>query len=367
MNNPIRVLCVFSNLNRGGAESMCMNLYRHIDKSKVQFDFIKHTEAVGDYENEISILGGRIYTAPRLNYYNILPYQRWWKRHLRNHPEHQIIHGHFYTISAFYLKVARSLGRVTIAHAHSCEPYEKGLRASLRRYILKQIEKNADYCFACSKAAGEWLFPNRKYRVLANAVDSEVYRYSLETGEKVRTELGIDQHQLVIGTVGSIYEIKNPEAVCKIFKRIHEKNVSSRLLWVGNGPMLEQMQELLTREKLIEYVIFTGVRNDVSRLLQAMDAFILPSRFEGLPVVLVEAQAAGLHCYCSDVITEEVNICNLCTFLPNSHYDKWAEVILSSNLNKYNTSDAIIQAGYDIRCTSKRLEEFYRRITVKGN
>lgn len=366
MNGPIRVLCVFSTLNRGGAETMCMNLYRHIDRNKVQFDFVKHTEAVGDYEEEIGVLGGRIYAAPRLKYYNLLPYLQWWKKHLIDHPEHQIIHGHFYTIAAFYLQVARNLGRVTIAHAHCCEPYEKGLKASLRRYILKQVEKNADYCFACSKAAGKWLFPNRKFRVLPNAVDSEEYRYSFESREKVRAELGLDQHQLVIGTVGGIYERKNPVAICKIFKRIYDHNSSSRLLWVGNGPMLGLVQELLTKERLIEYVIFTGVRNDVSRLLQAMDAFILPSRFEGLPVVLIEAQAAGLHCYCSDAITEEVNICNLCTFLPNNRYDKWAEGILSADLNKYNTSDAIVKAGYDIRCTSKRLEKFYRRITEKG-
>lgn len=365
MDDPIRVLCVFSTLDRGGAESMCMNLYRHMDRSKVQFDFVKHTNMTGQFEDEIKSLGGNIYQAPRLKYYNIISYNKWWKKHLSEHPEHQIIHGHFYTISAVYLKAAKKMGRLTIAHAHSCEPYKKGLRAGLRRQLLSQIEKQADYCFACSKAAGRWLFPHRKFRILPNAIDTAAFEYSEDIRNKIRNALGIQEKQLLIGTVGSIYDIKNPMAVCEIFKAVHSQRPDARFLWVGDGPMLGQVQKKLTEDELIRAVIFTGVRDDVNKLLQAMDAFILPSHFEGLPVVLIEAQAAGVHCYCSDVITKEVNICDLCTFLPNTNYKLWAYKILEDTLEKTVMFEKVKNAGYDIHSCANKLQNFYIDVNNK--
>ena len=359
MDDPIRVLCVFSTLDRGGAESMCMNLYRHMDRSKVQFDFVKHTNMTGRFEDEIKSLGGNIYQAPRLNYYNIISYNKWWKKHLSEHPEHQIIHGHFYTISAVYLKAAKRMGRLTIAHAHSCEPFQKGLKAGFRRYLLRQIEKHADFCFACSQEAGKWLFPHRKYMVFPNAIDAKAFEFSEDIRREMRNELSIGEKQLLIGTVGSIYEIKNPLAICEIFKEIHKRKPDSCFLWVGDGGMRHQAEQKLIDENLIQSVIFTGIRDDVNELLQAMDVFILPSRFEGFPVVLVEAQAAGVRCYCSDIITREVNICGLCTYLPNDKHELWANRILGDELGKKKMSKKIIESGYDIHDSARNLKNFY--------
>ena len=149
MSKPIRVLCVFSTLDRGGAECMCMNLYRHIDRSQVQFDFVKHTEAAGEFEPEILRLGGRIYSAPRYSPSAHLAYLRWWRKHLKAHPEHRIVHFHYFTMAAIAAPTVRRCGCYTITHAHTS-------RADSRKkaLLLKTVGRRTDACFACSTAAG---------------------------------------------------------------------------------------------------------------------------------------------------------------------------------------------------------------------
>ncbi len=353
MTNPIRVLCVFSTLDRGGAETMVMNLFRYIDKSQIVFDFVKHTEQIGAYEEEIKQLGGQIFSAPRYKMYNNLCYVHWWRRFLTEHTEYQIIHGHFFTISSVYLKLAKRYRLVTVAHSHASK-----VDSVLGKALAKEIEKKADYCFACSQAAGKWLFPHRDFTVLNNAVDAQRFVFNPSVREQYRSNLKLGE-AFVLGTVANFSLVKNPFGLIEIFKAVHTVNPRTKLLWVGDGGLRTEIEKKLRDEELTDSVILTGTREDVPALLQAMDIFLLPSFYEGLPVVLIEAQAAGLPCIVSDTVTREADITGLCHSLPLDDTARWADAILSDHTERKDTSQQIIDAGYDIHTTAKWLQEFY--------
>ena len=360
INTPIRVLCVFSTLDRGGAESMCMNLYRHLNRDIVQFDFVKHTTRIGAFEKEINELGGRIFTAPRMSIKGILEYKKWWKNHFDNHSEHQIVHGHYFTASAIYFKVAKKCNRVTIGHMHIAQ-YD----SYIKQLLCSQIEHYADYCLACGWDAGKLLYPHRHFIVLNNAIDASQFQYNAEVREEYREKLGLNE-SIVIGIVANFGEHKNPLGVIELFNQLSKMNSRYRLLWIGTGgEFLEKVKARVEKYGLQSKVILLGARNDVSSLLQAMDAFLLPSLYEGLPVVLIEAQAAGLQCFVSECVTKEVNITGRCTFLPLDQWEKWEASIRESNLQHINTYDQIIDAGYDISYTATMLQNMY--ITIARN
>ena len=329
MAEPIRVLCVFSRLDRGGAETMCMNLYRHMDRSKVQFDFVKHTPDKGLFEDEIVCLGGRVFEAPRFVGKNYFSYEKWWNNHFASHPEHRIVHGHFFTISPIYFRFAKRNGCTTIAHSHCTKDIKTSIKAYAKKLILKRIEKHSDYCLSCSKLAGEWLFRKKPFSVLKNAIDTEKFSFSEEERERQRKKLGISGETLLCGTVGRFDYQKNPFGLIDIYKKVKESIPNSQLLWIGDGSLRPQIERKIAEAGLSESVILTGVRNDVNHLMQAMDVFLLPSFFEGLPVVAIEAQAAGLPSLLSDTISEEVAITDLCKLLPLDRLDLWLEAICS--------------------------------------
>lgn len=362
MSEPIRILCVFSSLDRGGAESMCMNLYRHIDRSKVQFDFVKHAHSVGAFEEEIYSLGGRIFEAPRYKIYNHIDYCQWWRHHLKQHPEHKIVHGHFFGISSVFFSVAKKMDRITVGHSHCTPSVEGGIKTRFKRHLISKIESCSDYCFACSTPAGQWVFPHKPFTVLNNAIDTQQFTYSSEVRERVRSAFGLGD-ALVLGTVGRIVYQKNPMGVIEIFRAVKQRRSDAKLLWVGELFMRTEVETKLREYDLEDSVIFTGVRSDVNELYQAMDVFIFPSNYEGLGIVAVEAQNAGLPTFCSDQVPEEAKLTDLCHFLPLGDYDKWANAILTTDLShRRDTMQEIIDAGYDIHATSKWLEEFYLEI-----
>ena len=360
MEKTIRILCVFSTLDCGGAETMCMNIYRNIDRTKVQFDFVKHTNKPCVYDEEIRALGGRIYEVCPYRVYNHIEYCIWWHNHFKKHPEHRVIHGHFATVASVYLGIANKYGCVTIAHSHFT--FGRSSVDSISRFfkwkIMKQTERIAKVCFACSKEAGEWIYPHRKYYVINNAVDAEKFAFNINIRTEIKEEWGLID-KFVVGTVGTIKEVKNPYGTIKIFKEIYERNKKSVLLWIGDGPMRLEIEERLRIEGIDKNVILSGVRTDVNRLMQAMDVFILPSYSEGLPVVLVEAQASGLPCFVSDVVTKEVDITGLCNFMPVNQYSKWAESVLSVKNEREDKSTDIRRAKYDIKETTRRLQNYY--------
>ena len=367
---PIRVLCVFSTLDRGGAESMCMNLYRHIDRGKVQFDFVKHTHKKGAFEDEITSLGGHIYEAPRYKIYNHLIYEEWWKNHLRNHSEHKIIHGHFFTISAVYFRISRKFGCINIAHSHCTNRPLELQRKSIKNYfepaVMKNICKYSDVRLACSKKAGIDVFGNNEFTVFNNAIDVEQFRANPEEARRVREEFGI-QDSFILGNISRFNIQKNPLGTLNIFKLVHERCPNSKLLWIGDGPMRTEVKSKAEEYGIIEDIIFTGVRNDVARLLQGMDVFVFPSFYEGLGIAAVEAQAAGVYTYCSDTIPHEVAVTELCHFLALNPLSVWGEEIsqISHSYTHPDMRDQIRKSGYDIYDTAKWLQNLYLTVLKK--
>ena len=358
--SPIRVLCVFSTLDRGGAESMCMNLYRHIDRSKVQFDFVKHTTKKCAFDDEIRNLGGRIYIAPRLKGYNVLSYKLWWKNHFANHPEHKIVHGHFFSISAVYFAFAKQANRITVGHIHASKS-----NSILKTLLEKRISKYTDYPIACSVEAGRWIYGNRPFMVLLNALDTKMFRYNPETRNIFRNNLGLGDN-LTLGTIANFSNVKNPMGLVDIFLAVKKKSPKVKLVWAGDGGLREEIETRILKEGITKDVYLLGSRDDIPSLLQAIDVFLLPSFDEGLPVSVIEAQAAGLPCFISDRVTRDVDLTGLCHFLPivqpGNWAGLWADTILADRTKREDQSELIYEAGYDIQTTSKRLSIFYLKI-----
>ena len=361
MDQPVRILCTFSTLDRGGAESMCMNIYRHIDQSRVQFDFVKHTSKKGAFEDEITALGGQIFEAPRYRMINRCAYVKWWKKHLIAHPEHQIIHGHFFTISAVYFKAAKKLGRTTVGHSHCTPSDKKDLKNWLSNRLIGKIDALSDARLACSIPAGEWVYKEHPFQVLNNAIESERFEFDSDAREEVRKKFGL-RDDFVVGAVGRIMHQKNPEGIVEIFRQVLLRKPNARLMWIGDGPMRTEAEAKLKEYGIADRVLMMGVRSDVNRLMQAMDTFIFPSFYEGLGVVAIEAQAAGLPCYISDVVPHEVKITDLCRFLPLGKPAQWADAICLPQPERRSTREEIIRAGYDIQTTAKWLCNFYEKL-----
>jgi glycosyltransferase involved in cell wall biosynthesis len=280
MSEPIRVLQVFAQMNKGGAETMVMNMYRNIDRSKIQFDFVVHTEEECTFDNEIVQLGGRIYRVPRYIGRNHLAYTRAWNTFFRNNSEYKIIHGHVRSTASIYLKIAKKYGLKTIAHSHNTSSGNNlvALTKNILQFPLRNI---ADYLFACSKRAGEWLFgENINYRdnyyILKNAINTHEYIFNEEIRLRKRQELGL-KDRFVVGHVGRFNKQKNHKFLIDIFKSIHELDDNSVLILAGSGPLKSKIEKKVNSLNLSDSVLFLGVRSDVRELLQAMDVFLFPS------------------------------------------------------------------------------------------
>lgn len=356
----IRILHVVSFMQRGGLETLLMNCYRHIDRQQMQFDFIVHRDFRADYDDEIEALGGKIYRLPRLN-----PFSPRYKRALldffREHPEYQIVHCHLDCMSALPLGAAKQCGApVRIAHAHSSNQ-DRDWKYLLKRYYMGKIPKVATHFFACSQAAGEWMFPGQQVQVMNNGIDAEKFGYSPEIRQEVRRELDLTD-DLVLGHIGRFAPQKNHTFLLDIFHQVHQKNPNTRLVLVGGGPLEIQIREKAAKLGLSEAVTFLGVRSDVERLLQGMDVFVLPSLYEGLGIVAVEAQAAGLNCVVSDSVPGLCKMTENVTFLPlSSPPEYWAETILSLDPTaRTSQSEKIRSAGFDIQTTAQWLTNFYK-------
>lgn len=368
MTEPIRVLQVFAEMNRGGAETMIMNLYRHIDRAKIQFDFIVHTNEKCAFDEEIEQLGGIIYRVPRYVGKNHFEYKDAWQNFFISHPEYKIIHGHVRSTASLYLKVAKKHGLITIAHSHNTSS-GNGISSVVKNILQYPIRHTADYFLACSEAAGKWLFGDTvvsrsNFKVLVNAIETDRFSFNNHSRDAIRNEFGIE-NKYVIGHVGRFHPQKNHEFIIDVFKSVHNKVKNSVLLLIGDGALKESIQMKVRKEKLENSVIFAGVRSDVPDIFQGMDIFVMPSLFEGLPVTLIEAQASGLKIFASDVITNEVAITNNIEFMSlNSSAEVWADRIMEyrDGYERKNSSQEIIASGYDVKNNAQELEQFYLSI-----
>ena len=360
MDKPIRVLQVVTHMERGGLETMLMNYYRNMDRTKVQFDFLVHRQNRAAYDDEIEALGGKIHRLPVL-----VPWSRSYQTALNgffaSHPEYQIVHVHQDCLSSVILKAAQKHGvSVRIGHSHSSSQ-DKDLKYFIKLFYKQFIPKYATNLFACGKQAGDWMFGGADYQIVNNAIDAPAYRFDPEVSRSVRASLALGEDAWVIGHVGRFSWPKNHSFLVDIFAQIHQKKPNARLLLVGEGDLRPQIQEKVRELGLEDVVIFTGIRKDVPNLMQAMDVFLFPSLYEGVPVTMVEAQAAGLPCYISDKVPIECKMTRLvCQISLDKSADEWAaEIIAQPNLRDKETVPQIQRAGYDIQSNAQWLQNFY--------
>lgn len=360
----IRVLQIVSSMDRGGLETFIMNLYRNIDRKKIQFDFLLHTEKECDYNSEIRGLGGKIYVIPARNK-GIIKNRKALNLFFKEHPEYKIIHMHESSLS--YIEPLSAAKRmsvpVRIMHSHSTG-FAKGnkIHRLLHRIHKNNIDSIATNYFACSAEAGQWFFggENSQVKFIKNGIESEMFIFNPYVRNEYRKQLGIDQ-KLVIGHVGRFVYPKNHLYLIDIFYEVSKMDENAVLLLVGDGVLKESVQKKIEDYHIRDKVIFLGVRDDISKIMQAMDIFVFPSIYEGLPVTLVEAQAAGLKCVVSNNITRQVILSDLieCIDLKKDP-TFWAEEICKFvNYNRVNMHELIKINGFDIRNMAELLQQFY--------
>lgn len=362
--HPIRVLNLFTNMNRGGAESMVMNYYRAIDRSQIQFDFMVHRQERGLFEDEIEALGGRIYRMPAITLRNIQTYKTRLSSFFIEHPEYRIIHGHMSELGYFAYKAAEKHGvPVRISHAH-LSPINFDSK-TIPRHILKSLGKShVTHMFSCGQKAGEWLFGRKNLNnliLMRNAVNFQDFAFSVSARRTMRMRMNLAD-QFVIGHVGRFEYQKNHTFLLDIFSHVVRKKPTAILLLIGDGPLRKEMEIKAETLGLAERVRFLGIRSDISELMQVMDVFVFPSHFEGLPVTVIEAQSAGLHCILSDAITRECDVTSNVDFLPlSAPLQVWADdIIKCSELERLpDTAERIAKAGYDIHSNASWLKSFY--------
>lgn len=360
MAEPIRVLHVVTHMNRGGLETMIMNYYRHIDRTKIQFDFLTHRDGKKDYDDEIQKLGGKIYHLPPLNPLDKKGYLKKLDDFFREHSEYKVVHSHLDCMSAYPLRAAKKYGvPVRIAHSHNTSQ-ERNLKYLIKLYSRSLIPKYATDLFACGEEAGKWMFKNRSFVVMRNAIDAQKFVYNSEVAKQKREELGIED-KFVLGHVGRFNLQKNHEFLIEIFNEVCKRNENAVLLLAGTGELEEKIHEKVRNLGLNEKVMFLGVREDIPELMQAMDVFVFPSLFEGLPVTLVEAQAAGLPCVVSGTITKEIDIIENMRFLDiNGTTFEWAEEIEKKRERGKESCHMIEEKGFDIKKNAEWLIEQYQ-------
>lgn len=361
---PIRVLQVVTIMNRGGLETMLMNYYRKLDKSKIQFDFMTNRSERGHYDDEIEAFGGKIYRLSPIKPGNYNKYFKELDNFFNEHKEYKVVHSHINENSGFVLKAAKKAGiECRIAHSHLSD-LKLDYKYPFRVYARRNLKGNVSDYFACSKRAGEWLFGkdisnSGKVTVLNNAVDTEKFRFNEEVRNNIRRKLDIEGKK-VIGHVGRFNPQKNHEFLIDVFNEIYKKDKDIVLLLVGDGYLKEKIEEKVNKLGLDKSVEFLGVREDIPELMQAMDLFLFPSQFEGLAVVMVEAQAAGLKVITSTGVTKESDITNNVEFIDLSKgAEYWADIVLNSDFKKKDDINLMIKKGYDSTNNVKWLSDFY--------
>lgn len=369
----IRVLEVFREpMANGGQESFLMNMYRNMDRTKVQLDFLTpFTCDNPDLMAEIQSMGGKVFTYDHpFGENNNAVFKESVQDFLANHP-YPIVH--FHSGSTYALMEGAKLAAeakvpVRVVHSH-CGGFK-----NLKYHVIKTLsipwllKYPTDY-LACSDLAAEWKFPksviqDHRYTVIPNAVDTDRFRLNPDLRKKTRELLEIPENTPVLGHVGRFSLQKNHAFLIDIFAAVHRKNPEAILLLAGAGELEPEIRDKVKTLSLEDAVKFLGLRKDIPALMNAMDVFVLPSFFEGLPVVGVEAQATGLPVITSTAVARELPLKDLAQYIPlESSPDTWADAILhtadESRVHRRNTTQEIAEAGYEIKAAARAFEQFY--------
>ncbi len=348
------------NMHRAGAETMIMNYVRQLVKYQIfDISILVHGYEKGDYDDELLELGINIIQVP-IRSRSPLSYKSKIKDVLTKH-KFEIVHCNMDASSGDFLEIAKKCGvPIRIVHSHTT-------KFQAQTFIKKIIAKNskrkipvvATNFLACSKMAGDWMFGTKNYMVLNNAIDLDLYKFNEETRNLVRKQLLLPLDATVLGHIGRFCFEKNHEGLIDIFEKYYKHNDKAILLCIGDGPTKNHIAELAKKKGLSDVVKFLGVRSDIPCLLQAMDVFLLPSLFEGLPVVGIEAQAAGIPCLFSEAVTEEVCLLESSKRVSLNDEDRWIEEIDNLKGKKVVDISPLESAGYSITEEAKKLKNYY--------
>ncbi len=357
----IRVLQIVPSLNVvGGVENYIMNYYRHIDRTSIQFDFVYNIEEKDNksFVDEIHSLGGKTFKLPELKAKNFFKISKQFDEIL-NKETYDIIHCHTANMAFIYLKKAKKHHiAIRILHSHQSKAADKKLHA-LRNYPLLFLgKKYATDFFACSELAGRFLFKNKKFEIINNAIDCDRFKFNPNERKSIREQYNIDENTVVLGNIGRFCNQKNQMFLLKLMKKLENVSPSKyKLMLIGDGELKNSLLNYIDSNHLEKSVILPGSMKDTSKIYSAFDLFLLPSLYEGLPVVGVEAQINGLRMICSTNVTEELNFSNLVSFL-DLDLENWESYILN-NFN-YITRKNYIFPAFDICLQAKKLLNLYK-------
>lgn len=365
MKEPIRILNLFTIMNRGGAETMVMNYYKNMDRTKVQFDFMVHRQEKGSYDDEIESLGGKIYRMPPIRPWTASEYRKIIREFYDTHREYKIIHSHMSELGYYdFIESEHSGVPVRICHAHN-RPYGIDLKSPVRWYYKTKMMPHITHMFTCGTESGIWLFGKKhknEFIQLNNAIDAKKYSFNLDSRNKIRKTLGLTD-RFVVGHVGRFDPQKNHTFILDIFQQLVLQHPEAVLLLVGkdHSKLGDQIHEKVQKLGLTQSVQFLGVRSDVADIMQAMDVFLFPSLFEGLPLVSIEAQAAGLPILLSNKIPKECIKTDLVQVEKlETPPEVWAEQIWEARtIPRIDRYEEIKACGFDIQENAKKLQQFY--------
>lgn len=346
---------------------MLMNYYRHIDRSKVQFDFLCNSYSKGAYDDEVLALGGRIFRSPGFNPLKYFEYKRFMRRLFAEHPEYKVVEAHNGPLGRFALKSAKDCGvPVRIYHAHGADlPFD--YKWPIKYYCMKTLKYSMTHQFTCGIKAGEFYFgkdimDNGDYSFIPNAIDVERFIFNESTRNKMRKKYGLDG-KCVVGLVGNFVLAKNHTFLIEIFEELKQVNAEAFLVLVGSGILMDNIKRLVKKKGICKSVMFAGAVSNVNEWYQAFDLFLMPSLWEGLPVVGVEAQAADLPCVFSTNVTQEIQLDATTEFIDlNVSAGMWAErinEILKNRGEREDNTKLITDSHYNISVEAKCLENKY--------
>lgn len=359
----VRILQIVDHMGLGGIQAFIMNVYRNIDRSQIQFDFLVHKKEGNSYKDEIERLGGIMYFVPARNK-GIIINRRSLDRFFKFHPEYKVVHLHESSLSYIEPLVAAKHNGVPIRviHSHSTRMGNNIAHKILHLYNSQIIHKVATHYLACGEQAGLWMYGHskvkNKYQIVYNGINLKQFEFNENVREKIRNELGL-QDSTVFCHIGRFDEVKNHSFLLDVFSEIVKNQPNSKLFLVGNGVLMEDIQKKSIKLGLQNNVLFLGFRNDIYKLVQAADAIILPSFYEGFPVCAIEAQASGLPFFMSDRVTKEALIkSNSFSLSLRLSPKEWALHILS-NLNREVDNSIMYKRGLDIKNTVDTLMSIY--------
>ena len=406
----IKVLVLITVMDRAGAETIMMNYLKNIDREKIQMDLMINRQGKADYESEIKKLGSKIYYISPIKPGSIIKYKKEFRQFLQKHPEYTIIHSNLEERSCFPLKIAKEMGiKTRIVHAHSV-PKKQGIKQLQRIWCKKQLKGTYTHMFACSEGPAQWLYgkdvrcitmeeavkksgitknktnsvstggaieniatiekvSENSVIIMKNAVDTEKFVYRENIRKQQRKNLKVSEDTLVVGHIGRLVPEKNQLKLIEIFGNVNNQRPDSRLLLIGGGKSKrEQKYKKQVQKKIKEYgleskVRWLGVRDDIDKLLHAIDVLVMPSTSEGFPVTLVEAQALGTREVVSDVIDYKVNVTEELQYQAlDGDVEDWANKIISfshTTLDREKMHQMVKDKGFDIKDNAKQLEAFY--------